>query len=246
MERSRNKEEKDEKDSSNLSWAASFDIGFKNFAFCIEEFDKDELSKLPKIPKSNKYNPDGTLTEEFGEVVHDASMNGKVILYRNIDLTKGRKIDHLDVEVFHTMTDTLDEFAEYWSKCEAFIIEMQMAFRGVYNVKALKLGQHCSSYFCIKYGRDACVLDWPAYLKTEVLGAPKIPKITKTGKTSYKSVDKAERKKWSIVKASEILELRGEYDTLKTLTTQKKRDDLADTLLQLISWKILHYVDKSI
>lgn len=229
------------------TWAASFDIGYRNFAFCVEEYDAEMLTSLPKIAKADRFNPDGTLTEDFGDVVEKACLNGKVVLFRNIDLTGGRKIESLDMELFHAMTDVLDEYTEYWDKCESFIVEMQMSFRGVYNVKALKLGQHCLSYFALKYGRDKYMVEYPAFNKTEVLGAQKICKgVTKKGKTTFKSMDKPARKKWSVVKACEILELRGEDETLSGLTTKKKKDDLADTLLQLCSWKILHYIDGSV
>ncbi len=228
----------------NMTWAASFDIGYRNFAFCVEEYDKDAVSSLPKIPKAERFNPDGTLTDKFEDVVVPTCLNGKVVLFRNVDLTKGRKIDSLDMELFHTMTDVLDEYLEYWEKCEAFVVEMQMSFRGVYNVKALKLGQHCLSYFALKFGREKYMIEYPAFHKTEVLGAQKIHKgVTKKGVTTYKSMDKPARKKWSVAKACEILEMRGEDDTLSGLTSKAKRDDLADTLLQLLSWKVLHHVD---
>lgn len=226
---------------ATTAWAASFDIGYRNFAFCIEEFDTQALKTLPKIAKRERYNSDGTLTEDFGAVANEACLNGKIILFKNLDLTKGRKIESLDMELFHSMTDVLEEHTEYWGKCEAFIIEMQMSFRGVYNVKALKLGQHCMSYFAVKFGRSKYIVEWPAYNKTEVLGAQKLSNVTKTGKKTFKSMDKPARKKWSVIKASEILELRGEDDILTSLTSVKKKDDLADTLLQLCSWKILHY-----
>ena len=40
----------------------SVDIGKKNFAFCIEEFDKEALSSLKNLPTAGRYNADGTPT----------------------------------------------------------------------------------------------------------------------------------------------------------------------------------------
>jgi hypothetical protein len=65
---------------------------------------------------------------------------------------------------------------------------------------ALKLGQHCWSYFSIHYGRSKNIIEFPAYHKTQVLGAEKDKKVTKTGKINYKAVDKPQRKKWCFKK----------------------------------------------
>jgi hypothetical protein len=74
---------------SDIVWVASFDIGKKNFAFYIEEFDKAELMKLPRIPNSNRYNADGTTTPCFTNIVKKVCLNGKKILFENTDLTAG-------------------------------------------------------------------------------------------------------------------------------------------------------------
>ena len=114
---------------SDIVWVASFDIGKKNFAFYIEEFDKAELMKLPRIPNSNRYNADGTTTPSFTNIVKKVCLNGKKILFENTDLTDGcKKGSYLDPETFHNMTDLLDQYVEYWDQCDAFVIEKQMSF----------------------------------------------------------------------------------------------------------------------
>jgi len=220
---------------------ASFDIGYKNFAFCIEEFDSSFLKEMA-VPSC--INKNGTLGEEFGAVVERACLNGKTLLHRNIDLTKGKMMKTLEQSLFHAMTTVLEEYEHEWENCDAFIVEMQMSFKGVYNVKALKLGQHCLSYFYINH-RHKEVVEWPAYHKTEVLGLPKKETIRKkkdgTETLSYKSVTKPQRKKWTVNKVCEFLEKRNENDVLKNLTTAKKKDDLADTLALIWSWKIISF-----
>ena len=111
---------------------------------------------------------------------------------------------------------------------------------------ALKLGQHCYSYFSFMYSRFKNIIEFPAYHKTQVLGAQKIEKKTKTGKITYKVIDKPQRKKWSVVKAKEIFVERGDKEQLEILTKARKADDLADVVTQLNSWKYLMFVDKSI
>ena len=130
------------------------------------------------------------------------------------------------------MLDVLDEYQQYWDKCEHIIIEKQMSFRGKYNVMAMKLGQFCFSYFKIKYRESKNIIDYPAYHKTQVLGAIKLDV-----KQKYK------RKKWAIQKATEILELRKDTQNLKQIQDKKKQDDMSDCLLMTITYTYLKYID---
>jgi hypothetical protein len=62
----------------------------------------------------------------------------------------------------------------------------------------------------------------------------------------YTSIDKPARKKWSVEKAMSILKERNDFDTISSLTSARKRDDLADVLCQLQAFKILVYIDKKL
>lgn len=225
---------------------ASFDIGKKNFAFYIEEFDREKLMKLNNIPSVIRYNPDGTPTERMQSILDEVCSNGRTILHKNLDLTKNcdKKLT-LDPQTFHNMNDTLDEYIEYFDDCIAIIIEQQMSFgKGKNNPMAMKLGQHCYSYFTFKYGPHKAIIEFPAYHKTQILGAPKVKgKPTKKG-FRWKAMDKKARKKWSVDKAVEILTSRGEMNVLSGLTTVRKKDDLADTLTQLQAFKYLTFVER--
>ena len=232
---------------SDIVWIASFDIVKKNFAFYIEEFDKSEIIKLPRLPNAKRYNSDGTTTPDFEKILQKVYLNGKCILFENSDLTEGcKKGSYLDPETYHNMTDLLDQYVNYWDQCDAFVIEKQMSFGKRHNTMALKLGQHCWSYFAFKYGRFKEIVEFPAYHKTQVLGAKKIEKITKKGTSKYNSIDKPARKKWSVEKAISILNERNDSCTISSITSAKKRDDLADVLCQLQAFKILVYIDKAI
>ena len=129
------------------------------------------------------------------------------------------------------MIDLLDKYRNYWNKCTAFVIEQQMSWGNRRNIMALKLGQHCYSYFIINYANWKTTIEFPAYYKTQVLGATK--KLSKT-----------ERKKWAVEKAMSILAERGDIESLNKLSSRKKQDDISDALLQSISWRYLVYVDK--
>jgi len=222
---------------------ASFDIGKINFAFYIEEIQTSKLEKLKSLPSIARYNKNGTPTDKMKEVLTQVYLSGKTILHKNVDITQNCiKGKLLDPETFHNMNDVLDKHSDEFDKCDIFIIEQQLSFGKKRNPMATKLGQHCYSYFTFKYGRFKQVIEFPAYHKTQILGAPK---IEKQGKKSirYVAMEKPKRKKWSIEKALEILALRGEESII---SSAKKKDDLADTLTQLQAFKYLSFVDKSI
>lgn len=220
-------------------WCASFDIGKKNFAFYIEEINIQELEDIKNIPSKQRYNIDGTPTQKMENILEKIFSNGKVILHDNVDLTANcdPKVK-LDPETFHNMIDILDNYATYWDKCSVFVIEEQMAFGSKLNKMAVKLGQHCYSYFTYRYSRQKEIIEFPAYYKTQILGAPKIK-----GARKYKAMSKPQRKKWSSEKAIEILTNRGELDILDNLVSAKKKDDLADVITQLQAFKYKYFVD---
>ena len=225
-------------------WIASFDIGKKNFAFYIEEINLKELKDINNIQKLKRYKADGTCTDEFEKIIRAVYMNGKRILLKNIDLTVGTdKKKYFDIELCHNLIDTLDKYQEYFDKVSYVVVEQQMSFGKKVNTMALKLGQHCESYFLFKYGRFKEVIEFTSYYKTQVLGAEKIKKSTKTGKISYKAVDKASRKKWSIDEASTILAEREDFHTLSEITSMKKSDDVSDVIVQLQAFKYLYFVE---
>lgn len=229
---------------------ASFDIGKKNFCFYIEEFSQTELESIQNITcVSDRYNHDGTPTDKMKVILDTLYKNGKTIIYKNSDLTHGTSDNkYLDPIVFYNMTSLLDKYIQLWDSCGAFIIEQQMSFgRNKINTMALKLGQHCFSYFAIRYGRfGKQIIEFPAYHKTTVLGAPKLQYTTKKGKLRYKNMDKPRRKKWSVKHATYVLCSRNEEHVLLESSLGKKKDDLADCVCQLQAFKYLFFINKSI
>lgn len=193
--------------STPTLYIASFDIGKKNFAFCIE--------------RCNLYvNPNTDTTTII--------KSGTIVLLKNIDCTGGTDSSkYLDPRVFLNMNRVLDEYKSFWDKCSYILIEQQMSFGNKRNVMALKLAQHCHSYFLFHYANFKCVIDFPSYHKTQVLNAPK-------------KMSKPQRKKWAIVKATEILQQRNDTTSLEIFQQHNKKDDLADVVLQLQSFKVLY------
>ena len=215
---------------------ASFDIGFRNFAFCIEEVEQRRIDLEPWIVAKNRYNKDGTATPAFQAVLESLTNTGKINVLVNIDLTS---TENAEDNLYLTLTCVLDKYKEMWDKCSYFVIEQQVSFGTSHNVKALKLAQHCISYFMIYYGREKQVIEYPAYNKTKLLGCAKDTCI-KQGKESYKSIDKPQRKKWAVVKALSILKARGDHENEHVINQSKKKDDLSDVICQLQAFKISH------
>ena len=201
---------------------AAFDIGKKNFAFAVQEID------LATITEFN---------------VKTLLKKGKIIGLENLDLTYNCKKCYLDPRTFLNMAETLDKFEYLWNSCDVFLIEQQMSFGKKRNTMALKLGQHCYSYFCIKYRDTKKVIEFPAYHKTQTLEAPKkFGKIEKKYKNGKTKMINDNIKKWSIRKAKEILAIREDTENLDKLENMKKQDDASDCILMIQAFEILEYL----
>jgi hypothetical protein len=224
---------------------ASIDIGKTNFAFYIEEVNLTNLRNISNIPLESRYNENGTLTETMEKLLKEVHKTGKTILYKNENLTIDTdKSKYLDKNIFYNMIDHLDKYKSYFEKCDYILIEMQLKR----NTMAMKLGQHCYSYFAIRYGRGKQIIEFPAYYKTQILGAEKIfDKKYKNGKIKWKTMDQRSRKKWAVKKALEILEDRGEVDIASEIKSvkrgKKKLDDICDNKLMIEAFKYMYFVD---
>lgn len=198
----------------NKIYIASIDPGKNNFAFSIEEIyidkcrDLKNLSQLPFV--------------------------GKTIIIENINLSGGLdKTKYVDVNLFVNLTVVLDKYKKYWDMCKFILIERQMSFgSNKNNTLALKIAQHCLSYFTFMYGKFKNLIEYPAYHKTQILDAPS-------------KMLKPARKKWAVQKAIEILSARDyNKDILKKLNDVKKKDDMSDCILMNLSFIYQVYVLK--
>lgn len=224
---------------------ASIDIGKCNFAFYIEEFDISLLNTITNITKDKRYNIDGTCSPEFMKIIETIYKNGTKILLRNYDLTEGTNLEkYFDTDICYNLFEMLDEYEDYWNTVSIVIVEKQMAFGKKINTMALKLGQSCQSYFMMNYGRELKVIEFPAYYKTLILGAPQEETKTKNGKLKYKTLGDRDRKKWSIQEVFNILTLRDDCETMAQIGSMKKKDDVADVFVQLQAFKYLYFIEK--
>ena len=233
-----------DEEEDEIIWIASFDIGKCNFSFYVEEINLTKLKSIKNIKKDDRYFMNGTCTTEFTILMEEIYRNGNNKLLKNVNLTEGTDKDkYFDSDICYNMFDMLDEYKEYWDKVSYVIVEKQMSFGKKINTMALKLGQSCQSYFMINYSRDLKVIEFPAYYKTIVLGAPQTETKTKTGKIKFKTLGDRERKKWSVQEGFYIMSLRDDFETMSDVGIMKKRDDVNDVLIQLQAFKYLYFVD---
>lgn len=224
---------------------ACFDIGKINFCFYIEEVNISSLKQVKNIIKTERYNIDGTITSKFSEILDKVYQSGTKVLLENHNITGDTDTDkYFDFNLCYNMAELLDEYQEYWDSVDYIIVERQMSFRKKYNTMALKLAQHCESYFINKYGRSKTIIEFDAFHKTQVLGAKKDKKETKTGKVTYKNIGDRERKKWTIEQAFYILSQRNDYDTMSEIGLMKKRDDVSDNICMAQAFKYLYFICK--
>jgi DNA mismatch repair ATPase MutS len=179
-------------------WLASIDIGIKNFAFAVIDW---------KGRKSILGNQGGT---EFD-----------IVDLQNIDITTSNKIEK---DIARNIIDVLDAYKSIWDQCDYFIIEQQMQFRHATNIKALKISQYVLCYFCIHY-KDKTIVEYPAYHKTQVLGAPP-------------GLKKHERKKWAVNKVRSILTEQSQEHLLDDF--KKKADDISDCICLSLAYITQH------
>lgn len=229
---------------------ASFDIGKKNFCFCIEEFDVAKLGQTAdQVCREGKIvlweNHDLTKgvdvkkeDDENDEVGQDPSEKKKGKKGKVKDKKKGEKKKKppqtLDPRIYCNMTSVLSRHNAEWDTCDVFLIEQQMSFggggrgKGVINGMAIRLGQHCFSYFSIRYGIAKTIIEYPSYNKTQLLGAPK-------------KMKKTDRKKWACEMAAHIMSLRDledKDDKFAFFLDSKKQDDLADVVCMTQAYKM--------
>lgn len=206
---------------------ASFDIGRKNFAFYVEEFNLNEFEELKQKQKPlGSINLNTRFTPQHHEIIEEVCKIGTRIDWDVTDLDPNSKTKYLQTKHYIAMTKYLDQRRELWESCDAIIIEQQT----VKNPGAMKLGQHCMSYFLINWGETKYISTISSSYKTKLLGAPKTIKT------------KPQRKRWCIDQAKQVMISREDKEGIIRIAVEKKQDDLGDTCMQLQAFKYKNFV----
>lgn len=215
-----------------MSSIVSIDIGLRTLSIYKEYFNTDK-AKLIKYPK-HCYNKLGEATEEMKQYVDNVGSCGTAAFIVKKDL--GEKKDYFSGKALHNLFSFLDDIdrQNIFDDVEVIIIERQM----LQNRIATALMFNIQSWFMITYGPFKKVVLYPSKNKTRVLGAP-LKKENESGKAQ--KVDKAFRKKWSTLRAFQILSIREDENTIDYIfnLNKSKKDDLSDVITQCLSYNIL-------
>lgn len=157
-------------------------------------------------------------------MINKIYLNGRKILIKNVDLTEGtNKEKYFDSDTCYNLFDVLDEYVDLFDKVDYVIVEKQMAFGKKINTMALKLGQSCQSYFMMNYGRKLKVIEFPAYYKTLILGAPQTETKLKMVKRNTKHLEIKKEKNGVLRRDFYILSLREDFETMSEIGLMKKK-----------------------
>ena len=231
---------------------ACFDIGRKNFAFYVEEIVPSDLESLRdrfiSLAKKDQRRIRGDMNPKVEEIHRDLFKCGKRVEMRVTDLTD--ESGELNNNVRLNLQTFLEEYEELWNTCNIFVIEEQyynphVKFGGAgggaggsgINKDAILLGEACYTYFINNHYPFRDVMYFKSMLKTQTFGCPDYTTIVnKEGLRTSRKTTKPDRKKWSVVKGKEILELRGDEQGLNQIINGKKiyrqkQDDVCDCIL---------------
>ena len=190
---------------------ASFDIGEKNFAYCIADYaptiedrqracDRRSPAGFARSPASA---PTGRL-------------NILKIAHHNVILKKTQTVIDSCVRISTLMSED-----EQLMACDRFVIEQQMRC----NTRAQRLAQHVWSTLYARFP-DRLIKFVPSHMKTQHF----------IGKNKLK--DK-ERKIWSVIKVTQegvMGDSERHKEIIEEIEGMKKKDDVCDTILQVIAY----------
>lgn len=219
----------------------SIDVGIRNCAFCIEEFNKEEFQSLQKIDDKHRFSSQKKMvkikkreklvdvykpTKQFKNILETAFLIGKITYWKVKDFSDDGTIKNDDNRILINAMKFLNKIVHKIDDVDIIVIERQMKNNHI----ARRVEGFLLSYFVMRYGVYKEILD--------------ISAARKTGYFRFKDKNKNNRKKFAVKKAKKILKLRKDVKNLDKFNGSSKKDDLADCLLQSFVFKMLVYYDK--
>lgn len=229
----------------------SIDIGVKNFAMCIEEFDESLVESYSKEFKSkfkstvSRCDSNNKATEEYNIFLNKFMVETcRTIFLKKIDFSEDEKFDKnkrgqliLNNNIFYSIIKNLDKFKEDFDSVDYIIMEKQLKT----NPNAQTIEHHVHAYFIHRYGTNKEIENFESRHKTRVLCCPK--KVMKNDKLT--KIDKSYRKKWTTDKVMNIMLDRKDNSMFDYIfkKNKSKADDLSDTICQAIAFILLRFVE---
>jgi hypothetical protein len=206
----------------------SIDIGLRNLAICKEHYNIQQCKNC-KSP-SQFYNEFGESLPDMKRYIQNIGSIGKLIHFERKDL--GDKKCYYANQAFFNLYEWLDNLCDsgLFDDVHTILIEQQLKTNNI----ALSIMHHIHAYFLLKFKRFKIILLYQSRNKTRVLGASLMTE--KNGKTIKTS--KYNRKVWSVKLITELLTVRNDKKSLELLKAEKKKDDLCDTVSQLLSYVV--------
>lgn len=195
----------------DIIWIASIDVGKRNFAITITEYNIKTLHSLREPFSDNKYT----------DVTDGVSNNCRIVM---MDLTDfiGSANKLVTQDIYLNIINYLDRIKEWLDVCLTVVIEAQVKM----NPEAMKIEMVIYTWLVMRYELTKDIVQFPSRLKYFETDIPK------TIKTKYN------RKKWACTKTNEILTRNKDEAALTYIfkTHKPKKDDLSDTILQSIAF----------
>jgi hypothetical protein len=221
----------------------SIDIGVRNLAMWIEEYDVDRLEERKKSLKkiSKRVNENNESTEEYKTFLKDFFLEcSKTVYADKIDLcenTEFKKTKNnmiiLNNQILFNVIKELDKRKDILINVKYIVIEKQLKN----NPNAQAVQNHIHAYFLHQYGLSKIVEVFDSCHKTRMLGCPR--KINVEGK--MQKINKAYRKKWTTNLTRGILFDRKDKKFYQYVfeENKSKADDLSDTFCQASAFVLL-------
>ena len=137
------------------------------------------------------------------------------LLFKRLSLSDNNDL----TSVYQTLTYFLDQYLELFLTCHLVIVERQLPT----NYRAVRISQHVISYFMLRL-KDQPLL--PIIIEIN-------PKLKSKQLLAPSSLNDRGIKKWAIEKAIELLTSRSDIVGLNIINKERKKDDLADTVVQI-------------
>lgn len=207
----------------------SIDIGLRNLGLCKEYYSITNVKNCK--PPKELYDEKGGSCTDMKRFIEDIACCGRLVHWEKKDLGD-KKVYHTQQSFIH-LIQWLDELKKQglFQDVHVILIEQQMKT----NFIATSLMHHIHSYFLIHYQLYKQVILYPSKNKTRVLGAPF--QFIHKGKTTI--MNKYQRKKWSVNTVTDLLTKRNDNNSLELLKKESKKDDLCDTISQLVSYIVM-------
>ena len=208
------------KPPSNCLRIASFDVAKGNFGQWIEDVNIDVVNKLKEkydnLPKTKQRRVKGHMNSNIAEILREIYESGNRISVGVFDFRDDEDSTVLDIQTRRNLLAHLRSYENLWDTCDIIVIEQQYfnnyagkkkgKGKGA-NMNALKIAEAVLIWFLDNYPLKE-ISSFGSQFKTQILGAPL-------------GLNDAQRKKWAVEKAEEIVRLRGDENMISIYQLKK-------------------------